>query len=45
MSNFVVGADYSIASNILAFAEYQQVDADWATDDSMTVVTGVYYSF
>ncbi|WP_394126269.1 porin [Vibrio hepatarius] len=45
VSNFVVGADYSIASNILAFAEYQQGDADWATDDSMTVVTGVYYSF
>lgn len=45
VSNFVVGADYSIASNILAFAEYQQGDADWATDESMTVVTGVYYSF
>ena len=44
-TNWVIGADYALASNITAFAEYQQGDADWATDDSMTVVTGVYYSF
>ncbi|WP_394251053.1 porin [Vibrio profundi] len=44
-TNWVIGADYAVASNITAFAEYQQADADWATEDSMTVVTGVYYSF
>ncbi|WP_394246979.1 porin [Vibrio profundi] len=44
-TNWVIGADYAVASNITAFAEYQQGDADWATDESMTVVTGVYYSF
>lgn len=44
-ANWVIGADYAVASNITAFAEYQQGDADWAIDDSMTVVTGVYYSF
>ncbi|MCK6263477.1 porin [Vibrio sp. ZSDE26] len=44
-TNWVIGADYAVASNITAFAEYQQADADWASEDSMTVVTGVYYSF
>jgi len=44
-TNWVIGADYQVAKNITAFAEYQQADADWATEDSMTVVTGVYYAF
>ncbi|GEA61130.1 porin [Vibrio comitans] len=43
--NLVIGADYAIADNILAFAEYQYADADWAIDESQTVVAGVYYSF
>lgn len=44
-TNWVIGADYAVANNITAFAEYQQADADWEPKDSMTVVTGVYYSF
>ena len=44
-TNWVIGADYQVAKNILAFAEYQQAEADWEADDSMTVVTGVYYAF
>ncbi len=44
-SNWVIGADYAITNNILAFAEYQQAEADWEAKDSMTVVTGVYYAF
>lgn len=45
VSNWVIGADFQVASNITAFAEYQQGEADWEAEDSMTVVTGIYYSF
>ncbi|GEM79041.1 porin [Vibrio superstes] len=43
--NVVIGVDYAVADNILAFVEYQFADADWAIDDSQTIVAGVYYSF
>lgn len=44
-TNWVIGADYEVASNILTFVEYQQAEADWEADDASTVVAGVYYSF
>ncbi|MCP3701182.1 MAG: porin [Aliivibrio sp.] len=44
-TNWVIGADYAVASNISTFVEYQQAEADWEADDASTVVAGVYYSF
>lgn len=51
VTNFVIGADYAVASNITTFIEYQTGEADGdvtgdATDqDGETVVAGVYYAF
>ncbi|MGF1764876.1 porin [Aliivibrio kagoshimensis] len=44
-SNWVVGTDYAYNDDILIFAEYQQGEADWHSEDSSTIVTGVYYTF
>ncbi|WP_117232487.1 porin [Vibrio maerlii] len=52
VTNFVIGADYAVASNITTFVEYQTGEADSDVVGSThgdlegeTVVAGVYYAF